>query len=403
LTPEPPLVPAEAGGMIRQARLLTRLLDRGHDVTAVACVSAGQASGLGALRDAGARVIAVPRPAGRVAALLAGVVRDPRHVVDVAGEPWTPWKLGFLWALLREPVLQEIAARRPDIVIVEHDSAAGWAEHLPSGLPVVLHCHNVSWAALRGRAALARGARATALAVEARRAQAHAARHLPRYAALVAVSEDDRARLSAVSGAPCAVVPNGAATDEVAVAAPSTGPPTLLFTGTMSHPPNADGARWLAQDVWPLVRRAHPAARLVLAGRKPPPAVRELGTLPGVHVTGAVASMQPYYSRAHVVAVPVRLGGGTRIKALEAFAAGRPVVATRFGVEGIAGIEPGRHVVVADHPETFAAAVARLFDDPVQRAAIAAAARELVAQRYDWRASGDALEAVLERVRAGAP
>ncbi len=400
VTPEPPLVPDESGGMIRQARLLAHLIGLGHEVTLVACVSAAQEPGLDALRDAGARVVTVPRPAARTAALALGARRRPAHLLDAAREPWTPWKLGFMWALMRETARRELTAGRPDVVVVEHDVAAGWSADLAGAAPVVLGCQNVTWAAVRTRAALAGGARRAALDLEARRLRAHAARHLPRHAALIAVSEADRARLVAVSPLPCTVVPNGAAFEEIAESDPATGPPALLFTGTMSHPPNADGARWLAREVWPLVRREQPRARLIVAGRHPPASVTGLASEPGVEVTGAVASMAPYYAQAHVVAVPVRSGGGTRLKALEAFATGRPVVATTFGVEGIDGLVSGRHLLLADDPQAFASAVLGLFADPRRGAQIGAAARALLSERYDWRASGDALAGALERVVA---
>ena len=161
-------------------------------------------------------------------------------------------------------------------------------------------------------------------------------------------------------------------------------PPALVFTGTMDYRPNVDAAVWMSRTILPLIRNHRPNARLYLVGQRPSPAVRELSRCPGVHVTGAVEDVRPFIAGASVYVVPMRYGGGVRLKVLEAMAMGRAVVATRMGLDGIDCV-PGQHVVVADEAEPFAAEVVSLLSDPERRQKLGSEARRLVCESYDWR------------------
>jgi glycosyltransferase involved in cell wall biosynthesis len=170
----------------------------------------------------------------------------------------------------------------------------------------------------------------------------------------------------------------------------------------LHYPPNVDGIRWLAREVLPHARRALPAVTLTIAGPRPP---RDLLALarrqPGVvHVTGRVPDLAPYVARAGVVAVPVRVGAGMRVRILEAFARGAPVVTTTVGLEGIEA-EPGRDVLVADTAEAFAAALVRVLRDPGLAAEIGARGRRLAEARYDWRVALAGLDRVYPAPAAG--
>jgi glycosyltransferase involved in cell wall biosynthesis len=190
------------------------------------------------------------------------------------------------------------------------------------------------------------------------------------------------------------VVPNGVDTDAIV---PTPLGVAVVMTGTFSYAPNFEGARWLAREVWPLVRRAAPEASLRFVGLRGDEVLRDLASLPGVTVVGAVPDMRPELARARVAVAPIAVGGGTRIKILEAFAAGRPVVSTRVGAEGIAVTE-GDTAFLRDDPAGFAAAVVRLLDDEPLAAAMGARARALVVARYDWRACAERLDALVQRV-----
>jgi len=190
------------------------------------------------------------------------------------------------------------------------------------------------------------------------------------------------------------VVPNGV---DTGVITPTPLGDDVVMTGTFSYPPNYKGARWLAREVWPLVRQEVPAARLRFVGLRGDEVLRDLASLPGITVVGSVPDMRPELARARVAVAPIAIGGGTRIKILEAFAAGRPVVATTIGAEGIA-VSDGDTAFLRDDPAGFAAAIIRLLKDRPLAEAMGARARALVVSRYDWRASADRLEALVRRV-----
>lgn len=190
------------------------------------------------------------------------------------------------------------------------------------------------------------------------------------------------------------VVPNGVDTDAIT---PQPLGAAVVMTGTFSYMPNVEGARWLAREVWPLVRRAAPAAELRFVGLRSDDALRDLAALPGITVVGAVPDMRPELARARVAVAPITIGGGTRIKILEAFAAARPVVSTTVGAEGIA-VTDGDTGYLRDDPAGFAEAIVRLLADRPLAEAMGERARALVVACYDWRASAERLEALVQRV-----
>lgn len=171
-----------------------------------------------------------------------------------------------------------------------------------------------------------------------------------------------------------------------------------MFLGTMSWGPNAAAARFLAREVLPALRARVPGATLAVVGRDPPPDLLALNGTPGIEVTGGVPDVKPYLLRASVLAVPLDAGGGTRLKILEAFAAGLPVVSTAVGAEGI-DAQPGTHFALAERP-AFAAATAAVLADHAGSARMAERARELARAVYDWERIGrKAAEVVTGLVR----
>ena len=205
--------------------------------------------------------------------------------------------------------------------------------------------------------------------------------------ATIAVSELDAEAIARLApGVEPLVVPNGVDTRGYRTDLPDTMPlqhPNLVFTGKMDFRPNVDAMRWFCAEVWPEVKAHVPGAHLYIVGKQPHAEVQALAAR-DVTVTGYVADILPYFGGADVYIVPLRVGGGTRLKVLEALATGMAIVSTRLGAEGI-DLADGEHALLADTAPAFAAATVRLLQDPALRASLGARARALAESRYDWR------------------
>jgi glycosyltransferase involved in cell wall biosynthesis len=204
--------------------------------------------------------------------------------------------------------------------------------------------------------------------------------------AVIVVSPLDAALLRRIApAARYVLIPNGVDTAAFPCRdTPPASPPELLFTGTMDYRPNVDAMLWFGETILPLLRQARPALRCLVVGKAPDPRLRTLAAQQsGLVVTGLVPAVQPYLARAAVYVVPMRMGSGTRLKVLEAMAAGVPVVSTRLGMEGIAA-NAEQYALLAETPAAFARAVLRLLDTPALAATLARRARTLAERRYDW-------------------
>jgi glycosyltransferase involved in cell wall biosynthesis len=171
----------------------------------------------------------------------------------------------------------------------------------------------------------------------------------------------------------------------------------IVYVGKMNYYPNIEAATHFVERIWPAVRERLPGTTLTIAGSDPAEAVRALDRVEGVTVTGTVPDVRPFYRDALAAIVPLRTGGGTRLKILEAMAAGVPVISTRMGAEGLS-VEPGRDLLFADvdAPEEWVAHLRRLEEAPEEGAKLAARGIELVQTRYDWEIVSDALRKTYE-------
>jgi len=211
---------------------------------------------------------------------------------------------------------------------------------------------------------------------------------------VLAVSEADAAALrKLVPGLEVTVVPNGVETQAYTPAPPHPRTFTLVFTGTMDFRPNVDAVLWFARKVLPRVRAQMPEVHFFVVGQRPHRRLRALRGDPAVTLTGWVEDTRPYIAQAAVYVAPLRMGGGTRLKLLEAMAMGKPVVATRLGAEGYP-VTHGRELLLADTPADFAAAVVALLRTPGRCAELGRAARAFVEQQYDWQVIVPRVEAI---------
>jgi len=185
-------------------------------------------------------------------------------------------------------------------------------------------------------------------------------------------------------------VPTGVDVESLTPSSPSPVETDLVFVGSMDWMPNIDGIEYFLDQILPLIRRRKPDCTVTIVGRKPPVSLsRRAESDPKLKITGTVPDVRPYLWSAAVSIVPLRVGGGTRLKIYEAMAARTPVVSTTIGAEGL-GIHPPHDIRIADTPETFAENCLELLNDPIERKRMAQAAWDLVASTYSWeRVTGD--------------
>ena len=374
LTPFPPDHDG-AGAHIRQAHLLDALGQRAevHLVVPGRVVDARVREAVASVRE-----VEAPEPdAGRHGRAVRRI-NDVR-VATVGHEP----RRVDVFRQVRRRLLAATRDLGPvDVAVVEFASLAPLLPELKVPRKV-LSFHYLDSDMSAHEAAIAPAARHrwlhTADAAKARRFERWA---LGACDVAVAVSDEDAAALGPSGRAQVVVVPNGVDLDRFRPS-PLPSEPRLVFTGALYTPANVDGARRFCHEVLPLVRDAVPGVELAVVGARPTPEVLALGRLPGVTVHADVRSVVPYVDAARIALVPLRIGSGSRLKALEAMAAGRPVVGTRVGLGGIA-YRAGVHALVADDPAGLAAATVRLLGDDQLAAALATAGRALVEERYGW-------------------
>ena len=209
---------------------------------------------------------------------------------------------------------------------------------------------------------------------------------------------DERRLLNQVPGVRTTVIPNAADVEyyQPRPTDPAPDGRTVVYFGLLSTIPNIDGVVHFAQDIWPRIAEAAPQARCKIIGGRPPPSLLALAG-PRVKLTGFVSDLRPHLAAAAAVVVPLRLGGGTRLKIVEAMAMGKAIVSTTLGAEGIEAV-PGRDLLVEDQPAAFAKAVHRLLAEPGLAARIGQSARQLAVERYGWSEAARVLEGFYHRI-----
>jgi glycosyltransferase involved in cell wall biosynthesis len=293
---------------------------------------------------------------------------------------------------LQSALDQMVERHRFDVIQVEASFMAHYT--FPAETVVVLDEHNVEYEIQRRTAAVARGLpRKLHNYVDYLKLKREEERVWRRVDACAVTSERDEMTVRrAYPAARTAVVPNAVDTEFFSPGTREAERSTIVFFGTISYYPNTDALLYFMRDIYPTLKRSHPSVRLLIVGQSPPASIQRWAG-PDVLVTGGVDDVRPYIERARVVIAPLRIGGGTRLKILEAMGMGKPVVSTTLGAEGLA-VSHERDILIADRAQDYAAQVARVLDDDDLAASLGSAARSLVETRYDWKHSAQKLEAL---------
>lgn len=325
------------------------------------------------------------------------VAHRPRRSIALLRSARRP----YLEALVRSHELADrAAAGRWDLVVVESPFLVAAAVRAAAGAPVVLDAHNVEAdiAATLARTDHRRLARLR-WRWEAAKDAAAERRAVAQVDAVLATSADDAATLGALGAQRVEVVANGVDVAAVEHRLPPRSA-VLAYVGSYGYRPNEQAALELVDEVLPLVRERRSDAAALVIGREPTPAL--LAPRPHVEVTGPVASVLDRLRAARVLVVPLRAGSGTRLKVLEAMAAGTPVVATPLAVAGL-DLAPGEQVLVGERPEDLARLATEVVADDALAARLSRAARRTVEERFDWRATTEPLRRVVAELDVRRP
>lgn len=388
ITPSAPSRAHLNGGATRIHRLYSGLIKRGHSVTVVAPFTADSASGIESLEREGFGLRPHVRWRSRLLEASWAVLRKPSLLGTSLRLASKELIAKLLWVDLRPLAEAELESGHHDVVVIEQSFAAPWRADLDTELPVLLVSHEVESVQLLAKGTRIGGLMGMARYINAGRTQRMEKRWTPQFDGVIVMSDDEAKLLRSIVGSsqmPATyVVGNGADVRRLAtLPAPADDGRAVLFTGTLAYPPNAVGAAWLVEEVWPKLQALNPGAELLIVGAAPPRSVRELASAEHVSLHADVPEIIPWLEASTICLLPMLEGGGTRLKLLEAFAAGRAVVSTTNGAAGI-DCTAGKELLIADSPDGFAQAISRLLNDPALRKSLTRRAHNLVLEKYDW-------------------
>jgi len=376
-------LPAISGAKLRDYHL-ARALAQHADLTYVYFVEPGSAAFEPAQLSPEIRVIAIPAPRGY----------SPWKILRGIVGKWPLPVLNYTSPLMMEALARFDTAKGYDLIHVDSIHMIRYAQNLQRTLgpaaKVVYDWHNIESELMRRYAESASQARRLYANLTANKLETLELEILASARGHIVCSEREREQLQRLSpAARIAVIENGVDSDYFAAPVSGQTRHRIVFVGKMDYHSNVDAVCAFAKNTWPTIRdalRPWLNAVFTIVGSSPAPPVQALSGIPGVEVTGTVPDVRPYYREALAAVVPLRTGGGTRLKILEAMAAAVPVVSTPLGAEGLA-VTPGTDVLISDCDDT-AAWVQHLVElarsaDRVQE--ITTRALQLVKNRYDWK------------------
>lgn len=384
------LYPPNIGGRIRSYRIL-KALARRHSITVFTFYAATQDDLHSALEHEFDRVVLMPLaiPAGRT-------FREALSYARYLSSPLPYTVSKFCKPEVAQQLLRLVGETQPDVIVCDFVIAA---QSIPWNLPIpkIVFTHNVEAAIWRHHYKVAGNPFWKLLSWREYRAMERFERAcLNRADHVLTVSDHDRDVFSKViDRSRITVIPTGVDVEYFRPSPDRHQPATLVFSGAMDWMPNEDAMVYFIKRILPRIRRQIPDASLCVVGRHPSRALLQLASShQGIEITGMVEDIRPFVHRAAVYVVPLRIGGGTRLKIFEAMAMGKAVVSTRIGAEGLP-VHPGQDILIADDPEEFADTTIRLLRDPARREELGRTARELVNKTYSWDAAVQPFETVL--------
>jgi polysaccharide biosynthesis protein PslH len=377
-------VPINSGQAIRGISIIKALASAGHELIFVSFQSKNRSEGFYPLSEYCRDIALVEREFTN----LSDRSDYLRRVLCLAsGKPYALER--FRSQPMQARIQCYLASERFDLIVC--DSLYSLVNVPDTAVPIALNCHNVEYLIFERYAQIERDSLKRYYArFEARLMRAAERSSCRRAAISMVCSNVDRDTLLQLDPKlPVVVVPNTVDTESFRPAEShpaSNAEFVILFHGSMDWYPNRDAVEFFVRKILPTLRAEYPGLKFVVAGRNPPASfVEEMSAEGNIEFTGTVPDMRPYLGAADVVVVPLRFGSGTRIKILEACAAGKPIVSTNIGAEGL-GLEAGKEIIMADDPDEFAKSVTILLRDADYRSAVAKSARAKVVERYSHRA-----------------
>ncbi len=390
LTPYLPY-PLNNGGLIRVFHLLTNIAKK-HQVTLL-CMEPDndkQREGIDILRSKGIDVNLIP--------VAANQKKEKKRLYQLKSlfSNKTYQYHQYYSKRMQQAITEQLDSNKYDLLMVEF-SQMGYYD-ITTDIPRYVDQHNVEYEIMQRTYETEKSPLRRLLAKsEWRKYREHEIENCEKFSGCLTTSKRDADILQQRSpGMECHVIPNGVDSDFFKPVNAPVDPNMILFTGTISYYPNTEGILWFYHNIWHLVKQKNPKATFCIAGKSPPAEVQNLSALDNqITVTGAVDDMRDYYAKATVVVVPLRVGGGTRLKILEGMAMQKAIISTSVGAEGIDHTD-GKNILLRDTPEAFADAVIEVMSNQKLRVDLEQAGRQLVEDKYDWQAVGSILCDVFE-------
>ena len=396
--------PPDAGPKVKTWHVLRALVGQGHTVTLVSFVRPEEVPHISALQEICGAVHVVPIRRSRIADvgyMLRSYLTNRPFLVE-RDDLRSMQEL--VKKLVKENDFNFIHADQLTMVQFAVRGASAYPDKKPK---VIFDAHNAVWSIVERMQENARWFLKPVLGIEARRVKRYEGELLKTVDHVLAVTDVDRVGLeealnfSKVNNhdrvAPITVVPIAVDTQQLQPIRRNPNSKNIVTLGTLHYPPNADGIRWFFNEVFPLVRQQVPDVTLTIIGKNPPQDFLDLAERnPGViTVTGYVPELVPYLEQSALMVVPVRAGGGMRVRILEAFAYAMPVVTTTIGLEGIHA-ELEKDVLVADQSVDFARRISELLENTTLQEKLSVNGRQLAETKYDWQVVLSAMRPIYE-------